>query len=73
MSTVTEITAAISDLPSQDFALLREWILERDRQQWDKQIENDSASGKFAPLIEEIESDIANGRVKPLDEIIGDR
>ena len=72
MSTVQEIEAAISNLPPQDFARLRDWLLERDAQLWDKQIEEDCAAGKFQPLVEEIEKDIAAGRVKPLDEIIGD-
>jgi hypothetical protein len=69
MSTVQEIEAAISNLPPQDFARLRDWLLERDAKHWDKQIEEDSAAGKFQPLIEEIEKDIAAGRVKSLDEI----
>jgi hypothetical protein len=72
MSTVQEIETAISNLPPQDFARLRDWLLERDAQLWDKQIEEDGAAGKFQPLIEEIEKDIAAGRVKPLDGIIGD-
>ena len=70
MSTVDEIEAAISNLPPQDFARLRDWLLERDNLRWDKQIEEDAASGRLDHLIKEIESDIASGRTKPLNEVI---
>jgi hypothetical protein len=70
MSTVTEIEAAISNLPPQDFAQIRDWLLERDNLLWDKQIEEDSAAGRLDHVIAEIEDDIAAGRVKPLNEII---
>jgi hypothetical protein len=70
MSTVDEIEAAISNLAPQDFARVRDWLLERDHQLWDKQIEIDSDSGNLDHLVEEIESDIAKGSVKPLNEVI---
>ena len=70
MSTVDEIEAAISNLPPQDVARLRDWLLERDNLRWDKQIEEDAASGRLDHLIKEIESVIASGRTKPLNEVI---
>jgi len=70
MSTVDKIEAAISSLPPQDFARVRDWLLERDHELWGRQIEADSASGKLNHLMEEIEGDIAAGRVKPLNEVI---
>jgi hypothetical protein len=70
MSTVAEIEAAISNLPPQDFAQVRDWLLERDNLLWDKEIEEDAATGRLNHIIEEIESDIAAGRVKPLNEVI---
>jgi hypothetical protein len=70
MSTVAEIEAAISNLPPQDFAQVRDWLLERDNLHWDKQIEEDSAAGRLDHVIAEIESDIAAGRTKPLNEVI---
>jgi len=72
MSTVAEIEAAISNLPPQDFAQVRDWLLERDNLLWDKQIEDDAAAGRLDQLIAEIESDMAAGRVKPLHEVIND-
>ena len=70
MSTVAEIEAAISNLPPQDFAQVRDWLLERDNLLWDKEIEEDAATGRLNHIIEEIESDIAADRVKPLNEVI---
>jgi len=70
MSTVDEIEAAIGQLPPQDFARLRDWLLEQDNLRWDKQIEEDAAAGRLDHIIEKIDSDIAKGRTKPLDEII---
>jgi hypothetical protein len=67
MSTVDEIEAAISKLPPQDFARVRDWLLERDNLLWDKQIEADAAAGRLDSLVEEIERDIKAGRTKPLD------
>jgi hypothetical protein len=67
MSTVDDIEAAISNLGPQDFGRLRDWLLERDRLLWDKQIEQDAAAGRLDPLVEEIERDIQAGRTKPLD------
>jgi hypothetical protein len=67
---VTEIEAAISSLPPQDFARLRDWFMERDNELWDKQIAEDVRAGKLDFLIEEIEADIAAGNVKPLNEVI---
>ena len=70
MSTVDEIEAAISILPPQDFKRLRNWLLERDNLQWDKQMEEDTATGRLDHLVQEIEADIASGNVKPLNEVI---
>ena len=66
MSTVAEIEAAISNLPPQDFAQIRDWLLERDNLLWDKQIEEDAVAGRFNHVIAEIEDDIIAGRVKSL-------
>jgi len=61
MSTVEQIEAAIGNLPPHDFARVRDWLLERDNRQWDRQIEEDSAAGRFDHLVREIERDLASG------------
>jgi hypothetical protein len=59
MSTVDEIEAAISKLPPQDFARVRDWMLERDRIV--------VRAHRPAISMEEVErrgSEIASGKVK---------
>ena len=70
MSTVKEIESAIQQLPANE-----KWnLLHRFHgtlwNEWDRQIETDSAAGRLDHLVQEVEADIAAGRVKPLDEII---
>ncbi len=52
MSTVEEIKSAISVLSEEDYIRLREWFSGKDWEQWDKEIERDSASGKLDFLTE---------------------
>jgi hypothetical protein len=67
MSTVDDIEAAISNLPPQDFARVRDGLLGQESRLWNKQIEQDAAAGRLKPLVEEIERNIQAGRTKPLD------
>jgi len=69
MSTVAEIEAAINQLHPEDFAQLRDWLLERDNLLWDKQIEEDAAAGRLDHLVKEVESDIAADRFKLLNDV----
>jgi hypothetical protein len=47
-------------------------VQDRDNFLWDKQIEEDSASGRLDHVVAEIEAAIEAGKVKPLDEVIND-
>ena len=38
--------------------------------EWEKEMERDSNSGKLDHLLAELREDIAAGRVKPLDEVL---
>jgi CTP:phosphocholine cytidylyltransferase-like protein len=40
--------------------------------EWEKQVERDSNSGKLDHLLAELKEDIRGGRVKPLDEVINE-
>lgn len=62
-----EIEAAIKKMTPQEFASLRDWVLQQDNLLWDKQIEEDAATGRLDPLVAEIERDIKASRTKPLD------
>jgi hypothetical protein len=60
------IQAEIESLSSEDFARLREWIVQRDWQNWDRQIERDSAAGKLDYLREEAEAAKQQGKLRDL-------
>jgi len=47
MSTVEDIKQAIQHLPPNEYAELRHWLSASDWQNWDQQIEHDSAEGKL--------------------------
>jgi hypothetical protein len=66
MTQVEAIQAEIESLSGEEFARLREWIAERDWQNWDQQIERDSAAGKLESLREEVEAAKQQGKLRGL-------
>jgi len=64
METVEDIEIAIEQLPEKEYAHLREWFEERDWEKWDKQIEEDSRSGKLDFIIKEALDEKAKGNLK---------
>jgi len=66
MTTVLEIERAIEQLPSDQFSKIHNWIVEKDWQTWDAQIERDSADGKLDFLVEEALRDAESGDTRPL-------
>jgi hypothetical protein len=52
MATVRTIEEEIERLSPAEFAELRDWLLEKDWEQWDRQIEEDAAAGKLDELFE---------------------
>lgn len=66
MSKVDEIKSAIEKLPEEDYIELRRWFSEKDWQEWDKQIEEDSESGRLDFLIKEALDEKAKGKLKDL-------
>lgn len=55
MTRLENLEEQIKKLSTAEFAELREWLLEQDWTEWDRQIENDSTSGKLDGLFEEAE------------------
>ena len=53
MSKVERIKIEIESLPDKEYSKLRQWFSERDWEKWDRQIEEDSGSGKLDFLIKE--------------------
>ena len=47
MGRIEEIQSAIESLPQDEFRRLRDWFTEKDWEEWDKEIEADSKSGKL--------------------------
>lgn len=66
MARVQEIQSAIGSLSQAEYARLRQWFLERDWEQWDKQVETDSESGKLDFLVKEAFDEKARGHLKEL-------
>ncbi|MBV9494776.1 MAG: hypothetical protein JOZ54_11070 [Acidobacteria bacterium] len=53
MSKVEQLEHEIEKLSPAEFAELRAWLIERDWDEWDRQIERDFASGKLEHLFSE--------------------
>ena len=66
MSKVERIEQEIERLSRSEFAELRDWILERDWQSWDAQVEQDARTGKLDELIGESQEDYRADRAREL-------
>ena len=66
MSRVESIQSSILSLSPEEYAQLRQWFVERDWEQWDKQIEEDSASGKLDFLVAEAMAEKTKGSLQEL-------
>jgi len=66
MPSVEEILSSIESLSKEEFAKLREWFYERDWEKWDREIEEDSKSGKLDFLVKEAFTEKANGKLNEL-------
>ena len=62
MTRVQAIEEQIKTLSATELAELREWLLEHDWAEWDRQIERDSAAGKLEKLFAEARADHAAGK-----------
>jgi hypothetical protein len=62
MTKVQAIEEEIKGLSPSELAELRDWLLEHDWAAWDRQIEQDSASGKLDKLFAKARGDHAAGK-----------
>ena len=62
MSAIHEIEAAIRQLPAEDLAAFRAWFAEFDAEMWDRQFEQDIATGRLNVLADEALRDLREGR-----------
>jgi hypothetical protein len=66
MIAITELENHILELPRQDFAKLRDWMLALDDAKWDAQIASDFKAGKLNHLIAKARAETAAGTAKSL-------
>ena len=66
MAQVEHIKSEIEALSAEDFVRLREWLIERDWQRWDDQLEADVKAGKLEFLREEALGAKAKGELQDL-------
>jgi len=66
MTRIEEIENAVASLPVEEYRQFRQWFLERDWAQWDKQIQADSESGKLDFLVKEAMDDKGSGKLRDL-------
>jgi hypothetical protein len=66
MSSVREIEEAIERLSPDSFRRLWRWMAERESQQWDAEIAEDAASGKFDAIRKRVFADDDAGRTTEL-------
>ncbi len=66
MKSIEEAIEFIESLPKDDFYRLRDWILERDWEKWDREIEEDSKSGKLDFLIKQALDEKKQGLLEDL-------
>lgn len=62
MSRVEQLEQRITELNPAEFKELRAWFERYDAELWDRQIEDDSKSGKLRSLIDKALADDASGR-----------
>ena len=67
--TLRKFKKAILALSETDYQLLRQWLNELDKDEWDRQIETDSNAGKLDFLIVEALEAQKEGTLKNLEDL----
>lgn len=62
MTKIEVLEEEIRKLAPAEWEELRDWVLERDAEEWDRQIERDAASGKLDRFFEEAVADHRAGK-----------
>lgn len=63
MTNLDKLELAVEPLPEAEYSLFRQWFMERDWEKWDRQFEDDSASGKLDFLIQEARNAQQSGSI----------
>ena len=64
--TIEQIEKAILNLSETDFSKLRNWLLDLDYQQWDKQLEQDIINGKLDDIASEALAEFEAGEYQEI-------
>ena len=64
MKNLEQIQEEIESLPENDFIQLRKWFSEKDWEKWDREIGEDSMTGKLDFLIAEALEDKEKGKLR---------
>ena len=66
MTKLEAIEEQIQALSPEEVIQLREWLLEREAEEWDRAIERDAASGKLDKLFEKSVADHRAGKSREI-------
>ena len=66
MPKVEDIKQEIEKLSEEEYRQIRNWLLEKDWEKWDEEIDLDSQEGKLNFLIEQARKAKREGRLKSL-------
>ncbi|MFA5866072.1 MAG: hypothetical protein WC975_15470 [Phycisphaerae bacterium] len=64
MTRVEEIQSAIESLSGEDYARLKKWLSDREWEEWDAHLQEDSEHGTLDFLTEEAISEKANRKLR---------
>jgi hypothetical protein len=66
MTTVSEISGAVRQLPKRELARFRKWFAEYDAAAWDQQLARDVVAGRLDKFAREAEREVRAGRAAAL-------
>jgi hypothetical protein len=66
MTMLEALEEQIKKLSPQELAQLRDWLLEHDAEEWDREIERDADSGKLDRLFEKSVADHGAGKSREI-------
>lgn len=72
MANVKDLESAITNLSAEDYKELRDWLEKYESEKWDKQFEDDAASGKLDTFAREAIREYKNCKCSDLCETLHD-
>lgn len=66
MTKLEELEMVVDSLPENEYSEFRRWFLEKDWEKWDRQIEEDSRTGKLDFIVNKALKAKKEGKLKEL-------